>query len=59
MTAGFYKKQEDEWIYAPNYVEGNGYVLIAIEKDSYEYPVDVWVWLDVEPESEIVLVSEY
>lgn len=53
MTAGFYKKQGEEWIYAPNYVEAEEYVLIASEKDSYEYPVDGWVWL-VDPPTDLI-----
>jgi hypothetical protein len=43
-NAGFYKKDETEILFAPNIVEGNGYMLAAADKDSYEYPVDGWVW---------------
>jgi hypothetical protein len=48
MTQGFYKKQNNEIQYAPNYIEGNGYVLISSEKDIYEYPVDGWYWFNSE-----------
>ena len=48
MTEGFYKKQNDELIYAPNIIEGNGYVLLAQDKDAYEYPVDGWIWFESE-----------
>lgn len=48
MTQGFYKKQNNEIQYAPNYIEGNGYVLISSEKDTYEYPVDGWYWFNSE-----------
>lgn len=48
MTAGFYKKQDDAILYAPNIVEGNGYVLAAQDKDQYEYPVDGWFWFESE-----------
>ena len=51
MTAGFYKKQEDAILYAPNIVEGNGYVLAAQDKDQYEYPVDGWFWFESEDEA--------
>lgn len=51
MTAGFYKKQEDTILYAPNIVEGNGYVLAAQDKDQYEYPVDGWYWFESEEEA--------
>jgi hypothetical protein len=43
-NAGFYKKEETEILFAPHIVEGNGYMLAAADKDSYEYPVDGWVW---------------
>ena len=46
MTKGFYKKQNDELLYAPNIIEGNGYVLLAQEKDTYEYPIDGWSWFE-------------
>ena len=48
MTAGFYKKQNNEIQYAPNYIEGNEYLLISSEKDTYEYPVDGWYWFNSE-----------
>jgi hypothetical protein len=48
MTQGFYKKQNNEIQYAPNFIEGNGYVLISSEKDTYEYPVDGWYWFNSE-----------
>lgn len=48
MTEGFYKKQNEELLYAPNIVEGSGYVLLAQEKDSYEYPIDGWSWFESE-----------
>jgi hypothetical protein len=48
MTHGFYKKQNEELLYAPNIVEGDGYVLLAQDKDTYQYPVDGWSWFDSE-----------
>lgn len=48
MTEGFYKKQNEELLYGPNIVEGDGYVLLVREKDSYEYPVDGWFWFESE-----------
>jgi hypothetical protein len=51
MTAGFYKKDNEELLYAPNIVEGNGFVLVAQDKDQYEYPVDGWYWFDSEEEA--------
>lgn len=43
-NAGFYKKDETQILFAPNIVEGPGYMLVASDKDSYEYPVDGWIW---------------
>lgn len=51
MTEGFYKKQNEELLYAPNIIESNGYVLLAQDKDSYEYPIDGWFWFESEDAS--------
>ena len=52
MTAGFYKKQQDDQIiYAPNWVEGLNLLLIAQNKDQYEYPIDGWTWFDSEEQA--------
>jgi len=48
-TKGFYKLDNDTWLYAPNYVESTGFVLIAEDKDQYTYPIDGWVWYDNAP----------
>jgi hypothetical protein len=54
MTAGFYKKQEDNQIlYAPNWVEGLDISLVAQNKDQYEYPVDGWSWFESEEEARL------
>ena len=55
MTAGFYKKENDTLYYAPNIVEGDGYVLIAQDKDQYEYPINGWNWFDSEEELQALL----
>ena len=51
MTSGFYKKHGEELLYAPNIVEGNGFVLIAQDKDQYDYPIEGWIWFDSEEEA--------
>lgn len=43
-NAGFYKKEETEILFAPDIVNGPNYMLIATDKDSYDYPVEGWVW---------------
>ena len=56
MTAGFYKKQEDDQIlYAPNWVEGPDIFLVAQNKDQYDYPVHGWYWFESEEEAMEVL----
>jgi hypothetical protein len=51
MTAGFYKKDNEEILYASTTVESTGYVLIAQDKDQYSYPVGGWTWFDSEEEA--------
>lgn len=58
MTAGFYKKENDTLLYAPNIIEGDGYVLVAQDKDQYEYPIDGWTWFDSEEEAKSFIASE-
>ena len=48
---GFYKKEDTQILYAPNIVEGPSYVLIASDKDSYDYPVDGWIWAQSEADA--------
>ena len=48
-TAGFYKQEGDNWIYAPNFVYSDSYELQKELKDTYTYPVDGWVWYDEQP----------
>ena len=55
MTAGFYKKENDTLFYAPNIIEAEGYVLVAQDKDQYEYPIDGWTWFDSEEELQALL----
>ena len=50
-NAGFYKKEDTQILYAPNIVEGPSYVLIASEKDTYDYPVDGWIWAQSEADA--------
>lgn len=48
---GFYKKTDTEIIYAANSVEGPSYVLNVTNKDSYDYPVDGWIWAQSEEDA--------
>ena len=49
-TAGFYKQNEEEqWMYAPNFVYAPTYTLLKEEKNTYDYPIDGWNWYDEQP----------
>lgn len=48
MTAGFYKYEDKDLLYASTFVEGDGYVLVVDNKDHYTYPVNGWYWFDSE-----------
>jgi hypothetical protein len=48
-TSGFYKQTEDGWLYAPNFVESPTCTLVVDYKDTYEYPIDGWIWYDKAP----------
>jgi len=52
-TAGFYKLEDDNWQYAPNFVDAPNYQLLKENKDSYIYPVDGWEWYDKSPIEEV------
>jgi hypothetical protein len=45
-NTGFYKKDNTQILYAPNIVEGPGYMLTIEDKDSLTYPVDGWIYAD-------------
>ena len=48
-TEGFYKLEDDNWQYAPNFVYAPTYTLEKELKDTYTYPVDGWTWYDEQP----------
>lgn len=50
-TSGFYKLEDNNWQYAPNFVYGPNYELVRENKDSYTYPVEGWEWFDTEQEA--------
>lgn len=49
MEDGFYKFEDDNWQYAPNFVYGPDYILLREKKDIYSYPVNGWSWYDISP----------
>lgn len=49
VKSGFYKETSEGWYFAPNCVSSPTYELLRELKDTYNYPIDDWFWLDVEP----------
>lgn len=50
-TAGFYKNDDGDLLYGPNFVLNQNYQLYADQHDTYTYPVDGWYWFDSEAEA--------
>ena len=48
-TAGFYKLEDKNWLYAPNFVYAPDYTLEKELKDTYTYPAHGWTWYDEQP----------
>ena len=46
-TSGFYKKENEGWIYAPNFVYSKNYTL---ERDGNRDSIDGWKWYDEPPQ---------
>jgi hypothetical protein len=52
-TSGFYKNDEGQLLYGPNFVLAGSFSLFKEQKDTYEYPVGGWKWFDSEEEARI------
>jgi len=50
-TSGFYKKEDDQLLYGPNFVLNKNYELRRETKDQHTYPIDGWNWFDTEKEA--------
>lgn len=48
-TSGFYKLEDDNWLFAPNFVQAPDYTLLKELKDTYKLPIDGWNWYDEQP----------
>ena len=62
MTAGFYKVEDGQLLYGPNYVLNNEWALWKEEKDFYlengVLPYEGWHWFDSEEEARAALIPE-
>jgi hypothetical protein len=56
-TSGFYKEKNGEWYFAPNFVYAPTYTLLKELKDTYEYPLDGWVWYNEAPSSYLLYIN--
>lgn len=45
-TSGFYKRDSDVLLYAPNFVLNAAYELRRETREQHAYPVDGWAWFD-------------
>ena len=46
MKEGFYKLEDGSLLYAPNFVSGPGFELLAGEHERHIYPVEGWRWFE-------------
>ncbi len=49
--AGFYKNDNGQLLYAPNYVINKDYELYKEQKDEHEYPANGWYWFNTREEA--------
>jgi hypothetical protein len=52
-TSGFYKEENGELIYGPNFVLNKNYELRKETHDQHTYPVDGWYWFDSQDEARL------
>jgi hypothetical protein len=57
-TSGFYKEENGELIYGPNFVLNKNYELRKETHDQHTYPVDGWYWFDSQTEAKLYLINE-
>lgn len=46
--SGFYKLDNEELLYGPNFILNTNFNLYKEQKDAYTYPIDGWYWFDDE-----------
>lgn len=56
-TSGFYKEENGELLYGPNFVLNKNYELRKETHDQHTYPVDGWSWFDSETEAKSSLIN--
>lgn len=53
MSKGFYKNDDGNLLYGPNFVLNKDYELKKENKDNYTYPVNGWYWFDSESDARV------
>jgi hypothetical protein len=56
-TSGFYKEENGELIYGPNFVLNKNYELRKETHEQHTYQVDGWYWFDSETEAKLSLIN--
>ena len=56
-TSGFYKEENGELLYGPNFVLNKNYELRKETHEQHTYPVDGWYWFDSEGEAKLSLIK--
>lgn len=50
-TSGFYKNDNNNLLYGPNFVEHRDFKLERQFHETYTYPIHGWYWFDTEEEA--------
>jgi hypothetical protein len=56
-TSGFYKEENGDLIFGPNFVLNKNYELRKETHEQHTYPVDGWYWFDSETEAKSSLIN--
>ena len=56
-TSGFYRENNGEIQFAPNFVLSSVYELRKETHEQHTYPVDGWYWFDSEAEAKLSLIK--
>lgn len=52
-TSGFYLVENNNLLYAQNFIKNSSFEINRNEKDSYTYPINGWYWFDSEEDARI------
>ena len=55
-TSGFYKLENGQLLFGPNFVLNKNYELRRETHDQHTYPIDGWSWFESEEEAKSILI---